>query len=90
MTPSDLQTKFDEILRLPAETEWVELKHNNENPQEIGEYLSAISNGAALHGRRTGHLVWGIEDGTQFWARSSGRSWPRRATRIWRAGSCTN
>jgi ATP-dependent DNA helicase RecG len=62
--PAGLQAKLDELLRLPAETEWVEFKHNNENPQEIGEYLSAISNGSALHGRRTGYLVWGIEDST--------------------------
>jgi ATP-dependent DNA helicase RecG len=62
--PAELQTKLEELLRLPAETEWVEFKHNNENPQEIGEYLSALSNGAALHGRRTGYLVWGIEDST--------------------------
>ncbi len=64
MTDAELQAKLDELLRLPAETEWVEFKHNNENPQDIGEYLSAISNGAALHGKRTGYLVWGIEDDT--------------------------
>ncbi len=64
MTPADLQAKLDELLRLPAETEWVEFKHNNDNPQEIGEYLSALSNGAALHGKRIGYLVLGIEDGT--------------------------
>jgi hypothetical protein len=38
MTSGDLQSKLDELLRLPAETEWVEFKHNNENPEEIGEY----------------------------------------------------
>lgn len=64
MRTAELQAKLNELLRLSAETEWVEFKHNNDNPQEIGEYLSAISNGAALHGRRTGYLVWGIEDGT--------------------------
>jgi ATP-dependent DNA helicase RecG len=64
VTPTELQAKLDELLRLPAETEWVEFKHNNENPQEIGEYVSAISNGAALHGKRTGYLVWGIDDET--------------------------
>ena len=63
MTSDDLQIKLDELLRLPAETEWVEFKRNNENPQEIGEYISAISNGAALHGKRAGYVVWGIEDG---------------------------
>ena len=64
MTLADLQSKLDELLRLPAETEWVEFKHNNKSPQEIGEYISAISNAASLHRKRTGYLVWGIEDGT--------------------------
>ena len=56
--------KLDELLALPAETEWVEFKHNNDNPEEIGEYLSAIANGTALHGKQTGYIVWGIQDGT--------------------------
>ena len=43
----------------------MEFKHNNENPHLIGEYVSALSNGAALHGQAYGYLVWGIEDGTQ-------------------------
>ena len=64
MTSAELQAKLDELLRLPAETEWVEFKHNNSNPQEIGEYLSAISNGAALAFKSTGYIVWGIEDET--------------------------
>jgi len=33
---------LQELRKLPAETEWVEFKHNNDNPEEIGEYLSAI------------------------------------------------
>lgn len=65
MTAAELRPKLEELRRLPAETEWVEFKHNNSNPEEIGEYISAISNGAALHGKRTGYLVWGIEDGTR-------------------------
>jgi ATP-dependent DNA helicase RecG len=63
VTSAELQAKLDELLRLPAETEWLEFKHNNDNPEEIGQYLSALSNGAALHGRRRGYMVWGIEDG---------------------------
>ncbi len=57
---------------MPVEAEWVEFKRNNDNPQEIGEYISALSNGAALHGKATGYLVWGVEDashkavGTKF------------------------
>lgn len=54
--PGELQSKLDELLRLPAETEWVEFKYNNEDPQEIGEYLSAISN--ARHCTVNGWDTW--------------------------------
>ena len=52
------------LSRLPHETEWVEFKVNQSNPQVIGEYLSALSNGAALNGKSAGYVVWGVEDGT--------------------------
>jgi len=52
-------------LSLSAETEWVEFKHNNDAPEEIGEYLSALSNSAALHGQEAGYIVWGIENDTR-------------------------
>jgi ATP-dependent DNA helicase RecG len=67
LSPMDLdslQTLVTELAALSRETEWVEFKHNNEDPKEIGEYLSAISNSAALHGRDRGFIVWGIEDGS--------------------------
>ena len=53
-----------ELCALPAETEWLELKHNQENPQEIGEYISALANAAALNGKAHAYLIWGVEDGT--------------------------
>ncbi len=53
-----------ELRSLPNETEWVEFKHNFKHNEEIGEYISALSNGAALHGKPAAYLVWGIEDGT--------------------------
>jgi len=52
------------LKRLPAETEWVEFKQNNIDPNEIGEYISALSNSAALLRQPSGFLVWGIEDRT--------------------------
>lgn len=69
-----------ELCRLPKETEWVELKANNDDPQSIGEYLSALANSATLLGKATAHLVWGIDDitravvGTTFapWAEKKG------------------
>lgn len=46
------------------ETEWVEFKINNEKPEEIGEYISALSNSAALAGKAFGYLVWGVDNGS--------------------------
>jgi predicted HTH transcriptional regulator len=54
-----------ELAELPKETEWVEFKENDPNPEEIGEYISALANAAALHGKPFGYLVWGIHDKTQ-------------------------
>jgi len=54
----------NELCKLPAEVGWVEFKVNNSDPQEIGEYISALSNGAALAGKSYGYLVWGIDDQT--------------------------
>jgi predicted HTH transcriptional regulator len=51
-----------ELRKLPKETEWVEFKHNNDNPEEIGEYLSALANSAALLGKVKAYLVWGIDN----------------------------
>ena len=53
-----------ELCKLPRETECVEFKLNEAEPQEIGEYLSALANSAALMDRAFAHLVWGVEDGT--------------------------
>jgi predicted HTH transcriptional regulator len=54
-----------ELLALPKETEWLEFKENNDNPQEIGEYISALSNSAALGGKAFAYLVWGVNDDTR-------------------------
>ena len=53
---------LNELRSLPRETEWVEFKHNNADPQEIGEYISALANSAALLRKHFGYIVWGIED----------------------------
>lgn len=51
-----------ELAALPAETPWVELKHNNARPEEIGEYISALANAAALEGKARAYLLWGVDD----------------------------
>ena len=65
MTPTQLSALLVELLSLPHETEWVEWKHNNDNPEMIAERISALANSAALHGRDFGYMVWGVEDGTK-------------------------
>lgn len=54
-----------ELRKLPAETEWVEFKHNRAEPEEIGEYLSALANSAALLGKVNAYLVWGVDNENQ-------------------------
>ena len=53
-----------ELRKLPAESEWVEFKHNHAVPEDIGEYISALSNSATLMGKANAYLVWGIDDKT--------------------------
>ncbi|MHA3887625.1 ATP-binding protein [Stutzerimonas degradans] len=53
-----------ELCKLPAETSWLEFKRNNADPLEVGEYLAALSNAAALDGKSSAYLVWGVDDKT--------------------------
>jgi ATP-dependent DNA helicase RecG len=62
MKPEELNELLQTLLALPHEEEWVEFKKDNYAPEDIGEYLSALSNSAALHGASSGFIVWGIED----------------------------
>ena len=64
--PEYLDGLVRELCALPHETEWVEFKLNFSENREIGEYISALSNGAALYGRTAAYMVWGIEDKTHI------------------------
>lgn len=63
-SPEYLEGLVHELRQLPNETEWVEFKENNDHPEEIGEYISALANSAALCGKVSGYLVWGVDDNT--------------------------
>jgi len=65
MDDSQFLSLVRELISLTRETEWVELKHNKVVPEEIGEYLSALSNSAALLGKPSAYILWGVEDGTR-------------------------
>ena len=64
-TPEYLQGLVQELCKLPGETEWVEFKENNANPEEIGEYVSALANSAVLAGKAFAYMLWGVQDGCQ-------------------------
>ncbi|WP_229520887.1 RNA-binding domain-containing protein [Paenibacillus sp. GM2] len=64
---------LDELLRMPAETEWLEYKEakSDYDFRKVGKYFSAISNESNLKGRQYGWLVFGVTDdrkivGTQY------------------------
>ena len=67
-----LQSLVRELCRLPHETEWVEFKVDNDQPENIGEYISALANAAAYCGKVHAYLLWGVKNnthqivGTQF------------------------
>ena len=60
-----------ELCKLPHEIEWVEFKGNNQDPHLIGEYISALSNAAALNGKAFAYMVWGIKDGSHVFTGTS-------------------
>ena len=72
MTAQELTALLDRLRQEPHETEWLEFKENQFEPQVLGEYLSALANAACLAGKPRGYLVFGIQDqthvvaGTQF------------------------
>lgn len=62
MTENELHKIIERLLKLPKECEWVEFKLNHQQPINIGEYISALSNGACLQNEAFGYLVFGIND----------------------------
>ena len=66
MNDEQLYDLLDELVALPAETEWVEFKLNKGSisNEQIGEYISSMSNGATISNQPYGYLVWGVQDGT--------------------------
>jgi len=61
----NLEMLVNELCKLPAETSWVEFKHNNYDPKMIGRNISALANSAALQERERAYMLWGIENETR-------------------------
>lgn len=57
MTQQQLQDLLRTLLELGPEAEWIEYKTNMAKPEDIGEYISALSNAAALLGKEKAYVV---------------------------------
>ena len=64
MEAVQLKDLIDNLVKLPKENEWVEFKLNFHSFEEIGERISALSNGACINNQNFGYLVFGIENNT--------------------------
>jgi ATP-dependent DNA helicase RecG len=62
MTQSNLLTLLIDLCAQPEEQQWLEFKVNAITNDQIGEYISALSNGATLANQPFGYLVLGVED----------------------------
>ena len=60
----DLEKIVRELIDYPREANWFEFKENWYEPNGIGEYISSLSNVAALEGQAFGYLVWGVNNDT--------------------------
>lgn len=52
------------LLQYDSEREWLEFKENWFEAHALGEYISALSNAAAMQGRTVGYFVWGVSNDT--------------------------
>ncbi len=64
MSTTGLVDLIDRLRALPTEVEWVEFKRNRYEPQELGEYLSALANAACLMNQPRAYLLFGVDDAT--------------------------
>ncbi len=59
---SDIVNIVNTLRSYNSEREWFEFKENWFRAKALGEYISAISNSAAIEGKKNGYFVWGIND----------------------------
>lgn len=62
LTEEDLQHLLKSLISQKRENEWVEFKRNFHSPDELGETISALSNGACLHNQPRAYLIFGVEN----------------------------
>lgn len=61
---SVLEAVIENLIAHKHEEEWFEFKVNWNEHRALGEYISAMSNAAAILGEENAYFVWGIENNT--------------------------
>ena len=60
----NLDKLVNTLRKYSSETNWFEFKHNNYDPEMIGQDISALANSAAYAEKACAYMVWGIDDKT--------------------------
>ena len=60
----NLDRLVNALIKESSERQWLEFKHNNDDPPTIGQNICALANGAALCEKDRAYLLWGIDDST--------------------------
>ncbi len=60
----DIKSIVLDLCAYADEQEWFEFKENWFQPEALGEYVSAMSNAAAFHGRKQAFFIWGVHNDT--------------------------
>lgn len=60
----NLELLVKELVKQPTETECIEFKCNNLDPEMIGKDISALANSATYCGKQKSYMVWGVHDAT--------------------------
>ena len=53
-----------QLCAYPDETPWLEFKHNNYDPEMIGQDICALANSATLCKKNCAYFIWGIKNDT--------------------------
>lgn len=57
-----LETVLEKLISCEYEEDWFEFKENWFEPHALGEYISGMSNAAAMAGQDYAYFIWGIEN----------------------------
>ena len=61
---ADLKEIIKKLIKREKEEEWFEFKENWYDAKGIVEYISSLSNAAAIAGEDNGYLIWGVNNST--------------------------